>query len=219
MRYELTNSILPRLIHAHLTPRLCISLIDELETILLPLDGYPGPAVPDPLPAEVRDMKDRLERRLCELLPGWTVAVPLSPSSGLAHDESVPPARPSKKRSYRPVPAAPQVQSRPIPSTSPLHITEPLMSPSCNAHLVGMMLEAIVGALIPELVQRDDTGSVQGGSQADRDGAERGHGDSGRRGNDGDDGDADDGDVLGLRWRTTRRAGALADAMGYDSIQ
>lgn len=53
-----------------LTPQTSLKVIDLLERILFPLDGYPAPTPPDPNPEEISDMRLRLEKRLDGMLPG-----------------------------------------------------------------------------------------------------------------------------------------------------
>jgi hypothetical protein len=53
-----------------LTPQTSLKVIDLVERILFPLDGYPAPTPPDPTPEEIVDMRDKLERRIGEIIPG-----------------------------------------------------------------------------------------------------------------------------------------------------
>jgi len=71
------NSIIPYLITTHLlTPRLALRLVDLLEKILFPLDGYPAPSPPDPTAEEARVMRREIEERLSVILPSksWDVS-------------------------------------------------------------------------------------------------------------------------------------------------
>jgi hypothetical protein len=45
-------------------------VIDLIERILFPLDGYPAPTPPDPTPEEVVIMRKKLEERIDEMIPG-----------------------------------------------------------------------------------------------------------------------------------------------------
>lgn len=236
MRWLTGRSFVPRLLAAYLTPQLSIILIDKVEAILLPANGYPGPAEPDPTPDEVADMRQRLERRLCAVVPSWVYTVPSRPTGAdididpvTATTASAPAARKGSDSQQQSLPARHcQSASTPMTSTgiavaSPIQMIQPFLSPGCNAHLIGMGLEAIVGALVPELV-------VTGRDAADHnaeppfDVAVGPHdidtkasldlrSDS-RQGWEPQDGE----DAIGLRWRTARRAGALADAMGLDQV-
>lgn len=69
--------ILPHLIETQLlTPSTSIKLIDLLERILFPLDGYPAPTPPDPSSEEVKDMRIRIEKRLGGMLPSMLLVSP-----------------------------------------------------------------------------------------------------------------------------------------------
>ena len=62
--------ILPHLIRIYLlTPSTALRLVDILEKILFPLDGYPAPAPPDPTVEEAMVMRRELEERLGILIP------------------------------------------------------------------------------------------------------------------------------------------------------
>ena len=50
-------------------PKTSIGLIDLLERILFPLDGYPAPTPPDPTPEEVVTMRQELDERLEGFIP------------------------------------------------------------------------------------------------------------------------------------------------------
>jgi len=45
-------------------------VIELIERILFPLDGYPASTPPDPTPEEVIMMRGKLERRIDEMIPG-----------------------------------------------------------------------------------------------------------------------------------------------------
>jgi hypothetical protein len=45
-------------------------VIDLIERILFPLDGYPAPTPPDPTQEEVIIMRKKLEERIDEMIPG-----------------------------------------------------------------------------------------------------------------------------------------------------
>ena len=233
------RSFVPRLLAAHLTPELSIILIDKVEAILLPANGYPGPAVPDPTPDEVADMRQRLEGRLRAVVPGWVYTVPsrptgadidLDPATATATTASVPAAwkgscpqqQPLPPR-HRQSPSTPTEKPR-IASASPIQLIEPFLSSGCNAHLMGMLLEAVVGALVPELVDtghdpvKDDVDPLFDAAGELQDYAEKAAllqlRSESRQGWEPQDGE----DAIGLRWRTARKAGALADAMGLDQV-
>lgn len=63
--------ILPHLIETRLrTPPIMLKLVDLIERILFPLDGYPAPTPPDPTSEETESMRVQLEKRLSESIPG-----------------------------------------------------------------------------------------------------------------------------------------------------
>lgn len=53
-----------------LHPGTALRLVDLLERILVPLDGYPAPTPPDPSPEETIAMRREIEERLGALIPG-----------------------------------------------------------------------------------------------------------------------------------------------------
>jgi hypothetical protein len=53
-----------------LTSQTSLKLIELIERILFPLDGYPAPTPPDPTPEEVIIMRKKLEERIDEMIPG-----------------------------------------------------------------------------------------------------------------------------------------------------
>lgn len=61
---------LPHFIQTILTPQTSLKVIDLLERILFPLDGYPAPTPPDPTPEEVMVMREKLDKRMDEMVPG-----------------------------------------------------------------------------------------------------------------------------------------------------
>ena len=64
-------STLPHYIQTRiLTPQTSLRVIDLIERILFPLDGYPAPTPPDPTPEEVIMMRRKLERRINGMIPG-----------------------------------------------------------------------------------------------------------------------------------------------------
>jgi len=68
---SLTSSTLPNYIQSRiLTSQTSLKVIDLIERILFPLDGYPAPTPPDPTPEEVVIMRKSLERRIDEMVPG-----------------------------------------------------------------------------------------------------------------------------------------------------
>ncbi|WWD20386.1 hypothetical protein CI109_104862 [Kwoniella shandongensis] len=110
------DRLIPHLIHTHiLTPRTSLRLIDLLEKLLFPLDGYPGPSPIDPTPAEAADLKRRAERRLGEIIPR-PIRIVFCPSQ-----------------------------------KDVVNVLGPLSNPSCNAHLIGMILDSVIVTLIPDL--------------------------------------------------------------------
>ncbi|KAK1923675.1 hypothetical protein DB88DRAFT_511214 [Papiliotrema laurentii] len=65
----LFDRLLPYLLRVHvLTPSTCLRLLDLLENILFPLDGWPAPTPPDPSPDEAAAMRRLVEERLSNLL-------------------------------------------------------------------------------------------------------------------------------------------------------
>ncbi|WVR07978.1 hypothetical protein IAU60_005021 [Kwoniella sp. DSM 27419] len=112
---RMLDRLLPHMLHTHvLTPRTSLKLIDMLEHVLFPQDGWPGPTPPDPTPDEAASLRRRAEMRLTELVP--------APLSSL-------------------------IRSSPKDT-----LLDPLDNEGCNAHLVAMVLDSLVGALIPDLV-------------------------------------------------------------------
>ena len=70
------NRTVPHFIQTRLlTPQISLKMIDLLERILFPLDGYPAPTPPDPTPEEVIDMREKLEKRIDEMVPGKSAPV------------------------------------------------------------------------------------------------------------------------------------------------
>jgi hypothetical protein len=68
---SLTSSTLPHYIQSRiLTSQTSLKVIDIIERILFPLDGYPAPTPPDPTPEEVIVMRKKLEERIDEMIPG-----------------------------------------------------------------------------------------------------------------------------------------------------
>lgn len=110
------GSLLLHLLQSHvLTPKTAFRMCDVAERVIFPLDGFPAPTPPDPLPAEAQAIRERFEARLTELIPS------------------------AAKRIF-------------IPTEADLKQTlDPLNDSGCNAHLVGMLLNAVVAALEPAL--------------------------------------------------------------------
>ena len=78
---SLTCSTLPRYIQSRiLTSQTSLKVIDLIERILFPLDGYPAPTPPDPTPEEVVVMREKLEERLDEMIPGKFPPFTVEPS-------------------------------------------------------------------------------------------------------------------------------------------
>lgn len=110
------DSLLPHLLLTHvLTPKTAFRVCDVVERILFPLDGYPAPTPPDPLPAEAQAIRERFEARLADLVPS------------LAKNLFIP------------------------TQTELKQILDPIDDSGCNAHLVGLLLNAVVAALEPAL--------------------------------------------------------------------
>lgn len=65
----ISDSILPHFIHSQLTPTLSLRIIDLLERLLFPLDGYPAPSPPDLTPEEAVITRKAFESRLREIIP------------------------------------------------------------------------------------------------------------------------------------------------------
>ena len=115
-----------------LTPKNCLKVIDLLEHVIFPLDGYPAPSPHDPSPEEARSLRDKLEMRLQEVIP-----------SKITHCETVIQLMVSSaviKNTFYSVP------------TDIVTILEPLGNAGCNSHLVGMTIDSAIATLIPELV-------------------------------------------------------------------
>jgi len=78
---SLTISTLPHYIQSRiLTSQTSLKVIDLIERILFPLDGYPAPTPPDPTPEEVVVMREKLEERLDEMIPGKFPPFTVEPS-------------------------------------------------------------------------------------------------------------------------------------------
>jgi hypothetical protein len=70
-RSSLTTRTLPHYLQSRvLTSQTSLKLIDLIERILFPLDGYPAPTPPDPTPEEVIIMRKKLEERIDDMIPG-----------------------------------------------------------------------------------------------------------------------------------------------------
>lgn len=64
-------SLLPHLIMTHLlNPQTALRLTYLIERLMFPLDGYPAPSPIEPMPAEARDLRVRMDARVGEVLPG-----------------------------------------------------------------------------------------------------------------------------------------------------
>ena len=61
------------------TPQTAICLVDLLERILFPLDGYLAPTPEDPTEAETTYMRRSLEQRISEVVPGQSAFFTLLP--------------------------------------------------------------------------------------------------------------------------------------------
>ncbi|KAI9638825.1 uncharacterized protein MKK02DRAFT_21848 [Dioszegia hungarica] len=110
------DRLLPHLLQSQLTPALSLRLIEVVEKVLFPLDGYPAPTPPDLTPEEAVMVRKQFEERLKGKIPRHIRAVLL-----------------------------PENQDIKL-------LLDPLDNPGCNAHLVGMLVDTIVGALEPGLV-------------------------------------------------------------------
>jgi hypothetical protein len=76
---SLTYSTLPHYIQSRvLTSQTSFKVIDLIERILFPLDGYPAPTPPDPTPEEVIIMRRKLEERIDEMIPGKSLPCTVS---------------------------------------------------------------------------------------------------------------------------------------------
>ena len=65
----MTSRLLPHLLLTRLlTPQHAIVAIAAFEKMLFPLDGYPGPAPPDPTVEEAVILRERLTSRTAELI-------------------------------------------------------------------------------------------------------------------------------------------------------
>lgn len=66
----LTSRLVPYLLEVHvLTPGTALRLVDILERILFPLDGFPAPTPPDPSPEEAATMRRLVEEQLGTIVP------------------------------------------------------------------------------------------------------------------------------------------------------
>ena len=70
-RADAAGRLLPHFVETRLlTPTNALRIIDLVEHILFPLEGYPGVSPPDPTPDEASEMRQLLETRLEEVIPG-----------------------------------------------------------------------------------------------------------------------------------------------------
>jgi hypothetical protein len=80
-KLSLTSSTLPHFIQSRvLTSQTSLKVIDLIERILFPLDGYPAPTPPDPTSEEVVIMREKLEERIDEMIPGKSRPCTIDPS-------------------------------------------------------------------------------------------------------------------------------------------
>ncbi|ORX37630.1 PXA domain-domain-containing protein [Kockovaella imperatae] len=70
------DRVIPHLIESRLmTVKSAIRLVDLLERILFPLNGYPAPTPEDPTPEEAASMRRYLEQRISEIVPSFAIKV------------------------------------------------------------------------------------------------------------------------------------------------
>lgn len=135
------SRLLPDLIRLYLLqPGTALRLVDLLERILFPLDGYPAPTPPDPSAEETIAMRREIEERLGMLIPGTRPTL----TSPMSHLTSGPVRR----------------------VITPAHTdVEWLLAPwthaGCNAHLVAVMYASAAGLLVPEMVVGAPTAPMQ----------------------------------------------------------
>lgn len=127
------DRLLPHLLQSQLTPALSLRLIEVVEKILFPLDGYPAPTPPDLTPEEAVMVRKQFEERLKGKIPRQSTA----PTSILSVHADL----------------TGHIRAILLPENQDIKLLlDPLDNPGCNAHLVGMLVDTIVGALEPGLV-------------------------------------------------------------------
>lgn len=124
--------MIPHLIRTRiLNPPTGLRVLTILEQVLFPLDGYPAPTPPDPTDEQSEAMRVRLVARQNEVIPGMSSA--FSPA----------------QLTVRPG----TVQQILLPGPTAIdELLAPLGDRACNAHLVAMVYDAVIAALLPDLV-------------------------------------------------------------------
>ncbi|WVQ95953.1 hypothetical protein IAU59_003052 [Kwoniella sp. CBS 9459] len=155
------DRLLPHLIRTYLlTPGIALKLIDIVEHLLFPLDGWPGPSPVDPTAEEAVDLRMRAEERIGEVIPTFiqTIFFPKSPFSAKRQSGPNLPSTASSSSSYdRPNPTriSPTENcasvNADVDDSGVALLLSPLENRSCNAHLVAMLLDNVVATLMPEL--------------------------------------------------------------------
>jgi hypothetical protein len=125
-------------------------VVDLLERLLFPLDGYPAPTPPDPTLLEQQVMRRELEERLSMAIPSESTT-----SS-------------SRVRMVRMLLTRPDaIRSTLLPSHLELKaLLDPISDVGCNAHMVGMVYTACIARLVPELAVTSAT-PVEGDTVAE----------------------------------------------------
>jgi hypothetical protein len=62
--------IVPHVVRSYLTPSTSLQVVDLLERILYPNDGYPGLSPADLTPEEAKMVRGEVESRLKQIIPG-----------------------------------------------------------------------------------------------------------------------------------------------------
>lgn len=142
--------LLPHLLKQHLTTSTALRLVDLLERLLFPLDGYPAPTPPDPTLLEQQVMRRELEERLSMAIPSESYLF-------------VPIVRMVRMLLTRPD----SIRSTLLPSHLELKaLLDPISDVGCNSHMVGMVYTACIARLVPELAVTSAT-PVEGDTVAE----------------------------------------------------
>jgi hypothetical protein len=177
-----------------LNPQTALRLTYLIERLMFPLDGYPAPSPIEPMPDEARDLRMRMNTRVGEVLPGELAKCPgflllrtewrsaayprISRRASLLLLFSRGEMTRKSRVGVQVCVGAPKPGLTPFPAPfravfcpqarDVRRILDPLDDPGCNAHLVAMLLDAIVGTLEPELVVSVSVG-VSGRDEPPRD--------------------------------------------------
>ncbi|WVF68405.1 hypothetical protein IAT40_003170 [Kwoniella sp. CBS 6097] len=172
------DRLLPHLIRRYLlTPQISLKLIDVVERLLFPLEGgWPGPSPVDPTPEEALELRLRAEKRLEEVVPSFiqTIFFPSHNNSRKrfqTQSASSTTLRNSTSSSNSNSTSTSTSISVSVEGMGVSTILDPLEDRSCNAHLVGMVLDNLVASIIPDLALPVDAAMDDGGAD-DLDGGE-----------------------------------------------